>query len=239
MVQGEPGASLLDRPSRNHLISAIQRYMDESIMAFAFDEELSQIRAATKDPTVHVVVGWLWFHYDDIQDHRAGLSKVEWDYFQRLILLLESDGQIEHVAKRTWSVRQVVAGLALLGFGLCVAWLGVGWHLFGAALAFGPVSILLAYWKGRASARRNQEQIGLAPFASFAELRAVRKAVSGFAKRRYPGQTTTRTVHSRLLTMAVWLQTWVLWSFVAPLVLLFQTFPEKETTTRVRVAANG
>ena len=39
------------------------------------------------------------------------------------------------------------------------------------------------------------------------------------------------------MTMAVWLHTAVLWSFISPLILLFQTLPEKEMQTRIRQGA--
>ncbi|MHB0961093.1 MAG: hypothetical protein ACYC0X_21805 [Pirellulaceae bacterium] len=63
--------------------------MDEALTAFAFDDEITEIGTATADGTVHFVVDSLWYHYDDCRDHLAGLSKQEWDYFQRLVLLLD------------------------------------------------------------------------------------------------------------------------------------------------------
>jgi hypothetical protein len=211
--------------------------MHETLTAFAFDEEINEIRQATSDNTVQFVVASLWFHYDDCRDHLAGLSKPEWDYFQRLILLLESEATIERVRHRHWSVRQVVAGVSLIGFGWCAWRFGIGWHLFGLALLFGPVSILLSYWRSRSHRRQAEKQRSLAPFSSLSELRAVRRAVPGFSKSRYPAGAKLRRVHGRLMTTAVWLQTAVLWSFISPLILLFQALPEKEVQTRIRQEA--
>lgn len=233
----KPGSDRTDRQARNRLANAIRRYMDEALTAFAFDEEINEIRTETADSTVHFVVDSLWLHYDDCKDHLAGLSKPEWDYFQRLTLLLESDAQIERVRRRRWSVRQTIAAAGVITFGLCAIRFGVGWHLFGFAVLFGPLSILLARWRNRAEGRLAEEQLRLAPFSSFAELRAARKAVPYFSKKKYPAGATTRIVHGRLMTMAVWLQTAVLWSFASPLILLFQTLPEKEVHTRIRQEA--
>lgn len=236
-VKPESGSSNIDRQARNRLSSAIRRYMDETLTAFAFDEEIYEIRTATADATVQFVAASLWYHYDDCKDHLAGLSKQEWDYFQRLILLLESDAEIERVRRRRWSMRQLVATIGLTGFGLCVFRFGVGWHLFGFALLFGPVSILLSYWRNRSERRQDDERLRLAPFSSISELRAIRKTVSGFSKRKYPAGAEIRTVHSRLMTLAVCLQTAVLWSFLSPLILLFQSLPEREIRTRLRQGA--
>jgi hypothetical protein len=233
----ESGSSKIDRQARDRLVNAIRRYMDEALTAFAFDEEINEIRTATADGTAQFVVDSLWFHYDDCKDHLAGLSKPEWDYFQRLILLLKSDAAIERVRQRRWSVRQVVAGICLVGFGLCVFRFGVGWHLFGFALLFGPASILLSYWRNRSERRQAKERLRLAPFSSISELRSVRKEVSGFSMEKYPAGATVRRVHGRLKTMAVWLQTAVFWSFMSPLILLFQSLPEKEIHTRIRRGA--
>ncbi len=232
----ESGSSRIDRQARDRLVNAIRRYMDELLPAFAFDEEINHIRMSTADDTVQFVVGSLWFYYDDCKDHLAGLAKVEWDYFHRLILLLESDAEIERVRQRRWSLRQVVAGISLIGFGLCVFRFGIGWHLFGFALLFGPVSILLSHWRSRSERRHAQERLRLAPFSTFSELRAIRRAVTGFSKKKYPASAKPRRVHSRLMTMAVWFQTAVLWSFMSPLILLFQSLPEKDIHIRIRQA---
>ena len=230
----EIGSSGIDRQARNRLVNVIRRYMGEVLTAFAFDEEITEIHMATTDDTVHVVVDSLWYHYDDCKDHLAGLSKQEWDYFQRLILLLESNAEIERVRQRRWSVRQVVAGVGLIGFGLCVVRYGIGWHLFGLALLFGPISILLSYWRNHSARRQDEEQLRLVPFSSISELRAVRRSVPGFSKRAYPAGAKVRNIRSRLMTMTGWLQTIVLWSFTSPLILLFQTLPETEVKTRIR-----
>lgn len=229
-----PGSTRIDRQARDRLAVAIRRYMDEVLAAFAFDEEISGIRASTGDATVHFVADSLWFHYDDCKDHLAGLSRPEWDYFQRLLLLLESDARIEHLYERRWSPRQIVAGVAVIAFGLCIFRYGIGWHLSGFAVLFGPMSILLAYWPPPSAGSDAGEAVRLAPFSSISELRAVRKAVSGFTKRRYPAGSMIRKVHSRFVLMAAWLHTAVLWSFVSPVVLLFQALPAKEIHTRIR-----
>ena len=109
--------------------------------------------------------------------------------------------------------------------------------MFGFAVLFGPLSILLSYWRSRSERRDAEERLRLAPYSSISELRAIRKAVTGFSKKKYPAGAKTRRVHSRLMTMAAWLQTAVLWSFISPLVLLFQTLPEKEVHTHIHQRA--
>ena len=47
------------------MVNAIRRYIDEASTAFAFDDEINEIRAETADGTVHAVVDALWRCYDD------------------------------------------------------------------------------------------------------------------------------------------------------------------------------
>jgi hypothetical protein len=58
-----------------------------------------------------------------------------------------------------------------------------------------------------------------------------------FSKKKYPAGAKPRRVHSRLMTVAAWFQTAVLWSFVSPLILLFQSLPKKEVHIRIRQRA--
>jgi hypothetical protein len=230
---------VVDRNCRDRLADTITRYANEEMTAFAFDEAIQTIGCASSDATVNFVVGALWFHYDDCKDHMAGLSKPEWDYFQRLILLLRSDSEIEYQSRRRWSVRQPLAMLALAGFATCIAWLGFGEQVIAVAFAFGPISLLLAYWRRRSEGKPTQEELGLTPFASFAELRSVRKGTTAFSKRRYPADAKIRNVHGRLGMFAAHLNGVVLWWFASPLVLLFQALPEREQKVRVRLTSVG
>lgn len=228
-----PDAGMIDRPNRDRLLSAINRYLDEAITAFAFDEEIFQI--ASKDAVVKWVSRALWYHYDKCKDHLVVLSKEEWNHIQRLVLVLQSDAHIERRIERKWSLRQLVAGIAAGGFGLCAAWLGIGWRLFGVALLFAPISMWLDRWCDPSIADYGEKQRGRYPFSSFAELRAVRKAVVGFSKRKHPPHAGTRTIRdpSPRKDMGKSVFEHTLWAFLSPAVLLYQALPDKQTFTRI------
>jgi hypothetical protein len=218
---------MIDRENRDRLVDAINRYLDEAITAFEFDDQIHDIRSATDDRTLQRVVDTLWFYYDDCEDHKVVLTKEAWDHFQRLALLLKSDMHVKVVVRRKWSVRQIIAGLALGLFGVCVARLGFGRHLLVVAVPFGVVSMLLSYWHHRAFPT-SRESI-LTPFSSVSEILGIRRKVSGFAKRKYPSRLTSRTIRSPLMATAVMLQTASTWLFLSPLVLLFQMLPDTDT----------
>jgi len=107
--------AIADRKSRSALIAAINRYLDGETTAFKFDDEIFSIQSED-DPTITYVVHQLWLFYDDLKDHKVKLSKEAWDYFQRLVLVLKSDTQIEVQTRRLWDYSQLVALVALLLF---------------------------------------------------------------------------------------------------------------------------
>lgn len=223
----------IDRDSRNRLVATIDRYLDEQITAFQFDDEINVVWDATDDPTVEYVAGALWYHYDDCKDHNVNLTKEEWDYFQRLILLLESDSHIQELRTRKWSVTQLIAAAALLLFSVVIAWLGFGLHLFVAALPFGVVSVILCKWRSRSATIPSPMELALTPFVSVAELLTVRRRTGRFSKRKYPGPIGSKRIRSPMMDRAMMVPTYAMWLLFSPLVLLCQLLPETDCETRV------
>ena len=223
----------VDREARDRLVVTINRYLDEQISAFQFDDEIFDILDTTKDPTVGDVVGKLWYFYDDCKDHKVVLSKEAWDYLQRLILLLQSDSHVEFHKKRQWSVRQLIAAAALVLFGLSIIWLGIGRHLLAIAIPFGVVSILLSFWRNRSLPQPHPLEIAITPFSSVLELLRVRRRHLEFKKRKYPPHLKSRTIRFSFTNRTIWLQSYAAWLIFSPFVLLFQILPDTQTETHV------
>ncbi len=222
----------VDRENRDALVAAINRYLDGQTTAFQFDGEIFGIKS--DDPTVSHVVHALWFFYDDCNDHKVKLSKEAWDYFQRLVLLLKSDGQVELTRRRRWDFTQLVALAALLLFLYAAHWLGFGIQLLAVAIPFGVISIVISWWRSRSAARTaDPKGIILAPCSSLAELIALRRSVANFGKRKYPPGMKPFKIRSPLEETAIWLRLYAAWLFFSPLVLLFQTLPTTVTESRI------
>lgn len=221
----------VDRAARTRLADAIRRYLDEQTSAFQFDEVVQEYQDSP-DTAVRLVAQAVWCHYDDCVDHRAGLSKPEWDYFQRLLLLLDSESQVEVQRVRRWSWTQLLALACLAGLGWCVWQFGWGFHLVAYLVPCGLVSMALAFLRGRR--KPGPYDRVLTPFASFAELNAAYRTAAGFVKKRFPRTMQVRQVHSKVAMLGVWLNGLALWTLVSPIILLAQVLPQKESTTRVR-----
>jgi hypothetical protein len=227
---------MIDRVARVRTATAIRAYMDEEMKAFQFDDVLSHISDATKDETVKAIGFSLYFHYDDVDNHKIVASKEEWDYFNRLLLLLESDGELEYINSRTiWHPRQAVAAVFLGIFCVLAVYTGFGEHLLLYAIPFGFVSMVLSWWGDHVRRRRYTADRVITPFPSVNSIIAVRRRVPGFRKRQYPKKISRRRIRGWLSATAIRLNGGVLWLIFAPLVLLFQMLPECDCDTVIKM----
>lgn len=224
----------VDRAHRDHLVEAMDGFLHDELSAFEFDKAIFSIRDQTKDETVQHVVCRLWHHYDDCTDHKVRLDPVEWNYFQRLRLLLQSDAALESSHRRIWSAAQIVAAVALAGFAWTVSQVGWGPHLYLVALPFGAISIGLSVWRRRVYRKAMNCDVTLYPFSSVAQLLWVGQPVVGFRKERYREEIASRRVRDAGSALASALQMYVPWMLYGPAALLGQVFPM--SIPRLRVA---
>ncbi len=229
LVRAELSEDVFDRTQRNDLAATIRRFLQEKLSAFEFDEALCPFRTST-DAVVRYVAEAVWFHYDDCTDHLVALTKPEWDYFQRLLLLLESNGSVEVTTIRCWSWTQLLAAGALFGFTEAVWHLGWGMHLLVLAMPFGLISLGISRVRRGTISSSPYDPI-VFPFGSFGDLRQAYDSV-GFKKDRYPRKMQPRRIRSPLMNAALQLQFYTLWLMLSPVVLSWQMFPAFETRVR-------
>jgi hypothetical protein len=216
--------------------------MNERTTAFEFDEALDEAVAGSKDSTADTVRKMLWFQYDDCTNHKIVASKEQWDLLNRLLLLLESDGEIEEEEKNgswSWGVRQAIALGCLAIFGFVTAVTGFGEHLLIAAIPLGGVSMLLAKWRSRTEPELNASQTAMEPFSSLSELIAVRRRCSGFKKIRFPNAVANRRIRSPFMDALFKVPSTVLWLTLSPAVLAMQAMPERRSEPQTGIIASG
>lgn len=223
-----------NRPARAALADLIRRFLASEMQAFEFDEQLDEFRSAG-DPVIDYVVNSVWFHYDDCDDHLVCFNKQQWDFFQRLLLVLASDCQVQSDARREWSCRQLVAAAALLAFAGFAWQLGWGYHLLILSVPFGLVSIALSFWGPKLQTPPDPYAPIIFPFATFSDLAAAYRQVQ-FRKTRYPQELANRRIRSPLRDAIAHVYGYVMWLIVSPVPLLFQVFPFTHADCRVIVA---
>ena len=224
----------VERTNRDRLANAIQRYLDEKITNYEFDEEIFRILEASSDPTIDEIVVSLWHHYDDCKVHTVVLSKEEWDYFYRLMLLLKSDAHAEAEKRKHWCLAQIGAAFSLALFGVSVLWLGFGYHLFAVAVPLGFVSLLLSYWRRRSIPQLTARQLAMIPFSSISEIFLIRRRVGRFTKHRYPSHLKHKRIRTPAMDALTSIPSLFLVLLFSPIVLLFQLLPVTDVQTRVR-----
>lgn len=219
-------------PTRENLASVIRAFLGSEITAFEFDEQLDEFRDS-HDPVVQYVTDAVWYHYDDCDDHLVCTSKPEWDFLQRLLLLLASDCTIERESRRIWSLRQVIAAISLAAFTYFAVRSGWGYHLLLLAVPFGVISMLLAYTRPSPPVSSDPYRPIIFPFASFSDLeRAYRSTV--FRKTRYPKSLSDRQIRSPFMYTFHTLHSHVMWLLLAPFPLFVQCFPRIDTDVRAK-----
>lgn len=227
---------MVDRSARERMITALRGYMDERLTAFEFHNELFEIE--TDDETSITLRGILWGFYDDLKDHKVTASKADWDCLNRILLLLESDGELRYVpVKRIFSMQQFVAIGCLVLFGAIAFRMGLSGHIFQLSVPFGLISMLLYHLEERKEKKRKGAEYVIAPFPTVASLMGVRRSVPSFVKRRYPRSIEGRQVRSRISEICIFLPGWIAWLLLAPIPLFVQAMPEVEETVQVVLPA--
>ncbi len=205
---------------RAALAQTIRRFLNSELSAFEFDEALDEYRHSD-DPIIQHVVRHVWFFYDDLKDHQVALNKPEWDYFQRLLLLLASDCRMETRSVRTWSWTQAAAGVCLALFVFAAIRYGWGQQLLVISLPFGVASVLISRLRERALPAEDPLDEIIHPFATWTDLRTAR-ATSPFFKTPYPRHMAGQSIRSPFLERFYWLLFYFIWLMLAPIPLYFQ-----------------
>lgn len=215
---------MIDRNARDAAIATFEDYLEDRITAFEFDDRLQSI--TTKDQTVREIVAAAWFHYDDCKDHKVILNKVQWDYFQRLLLLLKSNAEIASSSRKRWSWDHGIAWLALIAF-VYAAFL-VGWNLglFILASPFGILSMLISHYRQQITRKASMAEFALAPFTSYSQIRWLRRQVPDFSKMPYRTKIGERRIRSTVEESFGHSLVYILWLLLSPVILFAQGLPD-------------
>jgi len=225
-------AGCVDRAARDAVGRLIRRFLDRDLTAFAFDEAITPY-GDSSDRVIQCVVGACWYYYDDMTDHYAQLTRKQWDFFQRMLLLLASDWtHVDTVERRRhWS--QVVAGLTLIGGLISIPWIGLNVGLILVLIPLGIVAALLHKVRTSLLPGDPRTMSITSPFASIAELWGVYATVKGFRKAHFPWHLaakprTVRPWYRRHFDLIECSAFSIFWCVIAPAALVVQMFPVRQ-----------
>jgi len=231
---------MIDYAARKQMAATARAYLNDGICVCQCLDDIGRIADKSDDCTVQTVAEELC---DWCEDDRGLVDKSIWDYVYRLLLILESDAEVEIETIRNRSPRQLIAACALAIFGVLALLVGWGPQLFALSIAFGPITLLLSVWSFLATPKPEPLEAALTPFSSISELLRARRRVPCFSKTRYARHVTIRNVWA-----VIWSPFWVIHVFLflyviggalrvvfAPVVLLSQCMPETTSRMRVRI----
>lgn len=231
---------MIDRPARDRMVAAIEAYMNDEIMAFAFDEALNDI--SSEDAAVNEATVFLWYFYDDIIDHPIHATKELWNVMYRIILFLQSDADLETEWISRRSATQVVAGGMLVVLAILAWKFGVAWPLVAGWVAGGVLAWVMSRWF-RTPLRKEQESqddMDLFPFDSIADIFRAGRAVPGFHKKPFPPELAKRRVRSEWWETSIeipgleFFGKCLAWLIFSPIILFRQMFPIRASRRHYR-----
>jgi hypothetical protein len=228
---------MVDRGAREQLASILRSYMNEEITAFELDERLDSFRRFPNDETVELIAADLWGCYDDLKDHKVVATKETWNYFNRVLLLLSSDAELERGRNEfQWHLGQILPGVCLLlAVGLSVR---IGWNLdlLEVFVPFGLVSMAISWMNRRRSICNPAPETY--PFPSFTSLSAVRRRTGFASKMPWHKALGRKKIRHPLIAAAMWAPSIAAWLALSPVILLFQSLPERTRTARLKFSGS-
>ena len=224
--------SVVDRDARDALIVATRSFMAGEIRSHEFDDRIEDAVMDTKDETARDVHLMLWGTYDDVSNHYIRVGKDGWDFYHRILLLLQSDAHVvnlptEYVGDR---LRWVAAASLVL---YVAAFLTLGF----SAVTFVIIAMLaaLSFVISTIRSKRDEDPriAAMTPFQSISEIYNVRKQVSNFTKQPYPERVRWGLYKRSWMEIEIWPPISFcicapFWCALLPLILLAQCLPKRE-----------
>ncbi len=230
-------AAVIVRKDRKRLATALRAFVNSELTLTQLGEELHWARDS-RDTTVTDVVEQLGEDWEDLVQSPQPLDKSGWDWVQRLLLLLDSNGRIVREHRWHWCHTQLVALATLVVVVCLVLMFGWQWGLWVTAPAT-LVSLLLLRIRLRKITRPYQNV--LMPFGTFEQLKRTYDSVPVFRKQRYPFARKSSWSLPQKIASSVGTAVILGWLFamlvmVPPFSLLLQLLPIHEERVDVAIA---
>ena len=177
-------ARITVRKDRKKLAAVLRAYLNDKLSF----RELCEVTATlheSRDPTVAFVIERTGDELEGVIEDPDQLEKSDWDFLQRMLLLLDSNHHVVREYRWHWCYTQIVALAALFWVVWLLVGLGVQWIVV-ATIPATLISLWLFRVRSRKIARPWQEQ--LEPFGTIEQLRQTYEAVPAFCKQRFPRQ---------------------------------------------------
>ncbi len=219
---------------RNELIQCINEYLDGKIQSFEFDEKLG-VFSDSKDSTVNHIVHELWFFYDDLVDHHVCADKSNWDYWQRLILILASGVEIEEgndiETTDNNGLSKIFALISLAVYGYLILTQSESRSFWKFVLWI--VSIVICY-EQQSDEPTVVPRPDCYPFSNYSEIRKAVRLSGNSKKKKFPREIEGRRIREKSSEIVAYLAFLVGLFYFSPIFLLIQVFQPNAKIYTVR-----
>ncbi|MCA9020700.1 MAG: hypothetical protein KDA74_11185, partial [Planctomycetaceae bacterium] len=129
---------MIDRERRNQLAALIRRYLDGKATAADFEKCQLENYISADQAIYHVSLELSYYS----EKAASTLTKQDWDYIQRLLLLLDSDSTVSWQSSRLRPWTRPIAALLFIVCLLLFYFNGINVHLFLYFIPVGLATIL-------------------------------------------------------------------------------------------------
>lgn len=225
----------IDRVKRDLMADALRCFIRGDIKSYAFMKRLDAICDDTDDRVLVELPRLVWALHDDVYDRPAYLSKQEWAYAQRVLLLLESDA-VPVVEEIPFATPRVITAMLIAASGAAaMGCIGIALTVSSFYAVHTYLLCLLVIFASHRLNKLDSKQESLQPFSSLMELHAIRKCTPRFVREPYAstkGRATKLCLALKLDMVIGGLYMMVLAPVLALLTLLSLPWCIREKTVR-------
>ena len=213
---------MIDRERRNQLETLIRRYLNGKADAADFEKCQLDNYISADQAIYHVSLELSYYS----ENAASTLSKEDWDYLQRLLLLLDSNSTVSWQSSRLRPWTRPIAALLFIVCLLLFYLNGINVHLFLYFIPVGLATILLLFFGDPEPEVGPFNQI-VTPFHSIADL-GIAYDSAHFVKQRYAAPAKYRNRRSLLGVLGAKISLFLvilLLMLMPPVMLLLLCFP--------------
>ncbi len=192
----------------------------------------------SSDATIRHACEILADYDEDFEDDLHLMEKHEWDYLERVRLVLLSNAHLDRKTKCVLGARRILVAASLVCFASFVVVTGPGWHLLVGTSMLGIAVLCYGLIHSAWASEGNKEKQILEPFISAQQLNAIRRSTTDFQKSKFPPEWNDDSEfwdQFSLIINSFWIVVCGIFMLVfSPLVLLVLALPEREGKFVVR-----
>lgn len=225
---------------RNRFIQLTNDYLDGKVAESDFFEKIDDFEEKSHDFTVSRVAGDIIGLDIGTENSDATTTKEDWDYFQRLLLILSSGSEFEDNDKSVEPYNLgtfLIAITSIVLYFICIFQLHFSWILCNIVISLIIILLVkLADFESSTTIKRPD----CYPFDNLSEIRKAVQLSGSFRKRKFKGDADNRKESNKTLSILEKAFGYAMLILLAPiLILIYIQFIYKTPKIRFPATERG